>query len=328
MLTLDDIVNASFGKAGFSAGYRTEDVDDFLDEVKESYEELFHKYSEQRELAENAKKENSQLSEKIDVLVDCVEKYRNEENDIKSVLVEAHRTADISIKDAKQKSEAFLNEAKIQSESVLSEARIKSNEILREANEKAALLVDRAKIEAQSTISSIDREVKNKEKELEEIKEAVATFKSMLIKTYRDHITLIQSLPADENKEAPKAEVISVPSAPKIEITPKEYIKEEYVKEEKPAPVKLHEEPKVEAPIEEKEEISNVETIKKDEISEEEQVTEPFRQQQFMTQGIPNLSDVQNSGNFHSYDFNDYDFDENDEDERKGLFGKKHKKNK
>ena len=81
MLTLDDIINASFGKASFSAGYRTEDVDEFLDEVKESYEELLHKYTQQRESLEELKKENASLTEKVDVLVDSVEKYREEEND-------------------------------------------------------------------------------------------------------------------------------------------------------------------------------------------------------------------------------------------------------
>ena len=34
MLTLNDIINVSFRKSNFS-GYRTEDVDEFIDEVKE-----------------------------------------------------------------------------------------------------------------------------------------------------------------------------------------------------------------------------------------------------------------------------------------------------
>ena len=63
MITLGDIVNASFGKANFS-GYRTEDVDDFLDVVKDSYEELLHKYNEQKEACDELKKENEQLVEK------------------------------------------------------------------------------------------------------------------------------------------------------------------------------------------------------------------------------------------------------------------------
>ena len=37
MLTINDIINASFNKSNFG-GYKTEDVDIFIDEVKESYE--------------------------------------------------------------------------------------------------------------------------------------------------------------------------------------------------------------------------------------------------------------------------------------------------
>ena len=39
MLTINDIINASFNKSNFG-GYKTEDVDVFIDEVKESYELL------------------------------------------------------------------------------------------------------------------------------------------------------------------------------------------------------------------------------------------------------------------------------------------------
>ena len=42
MLTLNDIINVSFRKANFS-GYRPEDVDNFIDRVKESYEALIKK---------------------------------------------------------------------------------------------------------------------------------------------------------------------------------------------------------------------------------------------------------------------------------------------
>ena len=48
MLTINDIINASFNKSNFG-GYKTEDVDIFIDEVKESYELLIKKNIEQKE---------------------------------------------------------------------------------------------------------------------------------------------------------------------------------------------------------------------------------------------------------------------------------------
>ena len=51
MLTLNDIINVSFRKSNFS-GYRTEDVDAFIDQVKDSYDQLLKKTMEQAEVYE------------------------------------------------------------------------------------------------------------------------------------------------------------------------------------------------------------------------------------------------------------------------------------
>ena len=40
MLTIDEIKNVSFRKATLSGGYRAEDVDEFIDEVIASFEQL------------------------------------------------------------------------------------------------------------------------------------------------------------------------------------------------------------------------------------------------------------------------------------------------
>ena len=52
MLTIDEIKNVSFRKATLSGGYRAEDVDEFIDEVIASFEQL--------------KKEKTNLVHKID----------------------------------------------------------------------------------------------------------------------------------------------------------------------------------------------------------------------------------------------------------------------
>ena len=40
MLTIDEIKNISFRKAGFGGGYNADDVDAFIDEVIASFEQL------------------------------------------------------------------------------------------------------------------------------------------------------------------------------------------------------------------------------------------------------------------------------------------------
>ena len=73
MLTINDIINASFNKSNFG-GYKTEDVDVFIDEVKESYELLIKKNIEQKEANESLAEENRKLAKKIDLLA---KKWKN-----------------------------------------------------------------------------------------------------------------------------------------------------------------------------------------------------------------------------------------------------------
>lgn len=55
MLSLNDIKNQKFRKAGFRGGYMEEDVNDFLDEVESSYAALIQKTAEQRDEVEREK---------------------------------------------------------------------------------------------------------------------------------------------------------------------------------------------------------------------------------------------------------------------------------
>ena len=67
MLTLNDIINVSFRKSSFS-GYRPEDVDNFIDQVRDSYDTLIKKSVEQKEKNEALAEENAQLTKKLEIL--------------------------------------------------------------------------------------------------------------------------------------------------------------------------------------------------------------------------------------------------------------------
>ena len=60
MLTLNEIANVSFRKSNF-AGYKPEDVDEFIDKVVESYDLLIKKNIEQKEINEKLTAENERL---------------------------------------------------------------------------------------------------------------------------------------------------------------------------------------------------------------------------------------------------------------------------
>ena len=100
MLTLNDIINVSFRKSRLS-GYNTEDVDNFIDQVKESYDELQKKNIELKEEMEKQNAEKEQLLKKLEVLAGKIEDYRQEEDEIKNALVSAQKLGDASIREAR-----------------------------------------------------------------------------------------------------------------------------------------------------------------------------------------------------------------------------------
>jgi len=169
MLSMNDIINASFRKSGFS-GYRTDDVDQFIDQVKESYDVLLKKGIDQKEEYEKLKSENDQLLEKLKILAAKVEDYRVEEDEIKNALVSAQKLGDASIRESRHKAEIIIKDANIKAERIISGAK-------------------------QSVIEQQD--------ELERLHKTVSDFRSKLLNIYKEHLTLIDALPTQ--KETPKA---------------------------------------------------------------------------------------------------------------------------
>lgn len=225
MLTLNDIINASFRKSSFS-GYRPEDVDAFLDLVKESYEQLIKKNIEQKDTITSLKAENEQMVKKIEVLAERVETYRSEEDEIKNALVSAQKLSDASIREARHKAEI----------------------IVKDANIKADRIVNGAK----SQIGQYERE-------LEELKKSVSDFRANLLKMYKQHLTLIDAIPsqkAAEPKPAPPAEkkkpAEPAPKKEAAEAPKKEESKKEEPKKEEPQKEAPKPEPPKPAPVEEK----------------------------------------------------------------------------
>jgi len=174
MLTVNDIINISFNKSNFG-GYKTEDVDVFIDEVKESYELLIKKNIEQKEANESLAEENKKLLKKISLLAKRVEEYRQEENEIKNALISAQK---------------------------LSEAAI------REARHKAEIVIKDATIKADEKVTSVDDEVEAKKEELEKMRQIVSDFRKMLLDKYKEHLTLINNIP---NRKKPSK--IEAPAA-------------------------------------------------------------------------------------------------------------------
>ena len=97
MITVNDIRDVKFRKTNLG-GYRPEDVDVFLDEVQDSYEKL--------------QRENVNLTQKIKILADRINQYRQDEDSVKTALVSAQKLADMSVLEAKKEAESIVTAAK------------------------------------------------------------------------------------------------------------------------------------------------------------------------------------------------------------------------
>ena len=154
MLTLNDIINVSFRKSNFS-GYRSEDVDDFIDEVKDSYDLLIKKNIEQKETNDALTAEIARLKKENEELKVYVDQYQKDEDEIKNALISAQKLSDASIREARHKAEIILKDANLKAERIVSSAEV---------------------------------EIMEQKGELDRIKQLVSDFRSNLLDMYKEHL--------------------------------------------------------------------------------------------------------------------------------------------
>lgn len=218
MLTVKEINEISFGKAGFS-GYKPEDVDNFIDEVVESFQQLQSERDAAVKQAEELAAQNAELAvknneaqQKLAILAQKVESYRAEEDGIKEALISAQKLAKDSVQEAKDKAEI----------------------ILQDAQSSARKMLDDAKIDAAKAAKEYMSQAETKKTELEEIKRQVSAFRVSLLEMYKKHLECINHIPTFRLKaeKAPAAQ-------PKQEAAPQSApapVQEEPQPEPEPAP--------------------------------------------------------------------------------------------
>ena len=184
MLSLNDIINVSFRKSGFS-GYRAEDVDVFIDKVRESYDELLKKGLEKDEQIDRLNTEGKQTADKLKILADKIEEYRAQEDEIKNALISAQKLGDASVREARHKAEI----------------------IVKDANQKAERL-----------IASADEKIAEQKRELERLQRTVSDFRSKLLNTYKEHLTLIDALPVAKPQALPEEQPAAAPQEPEAAV--------------------------------------------------------------------------------------------------------------
>lgn len=202
MLTPKDLRDHEFQATGRN-GYLAADVDDYLDEVYNSYDQMF--------------RENADIVRKLQVLADRLAKYKEDEENIRNALVEAQRMKNSIIVEAQQKAQGQLSETEekiraaresvdAQSGEILDKARVEADEILKDARAEAAEIIDRANRKAtdlldtanaiyEEKVGSVAEEAAKEEAYLNKIKSESARVRKQLSDTYQMQMELLSFAP-------------------------------------------------------------------------------------------------------------------------------------
>ena len=116
MLTPVEIENKEFKKG--IRGFREDEVDEFLDIVKEDFETLY--------------RENIDLKEKIKMYQDQINKYENKEETLKATLITAQSAAEDTCSAANKKAKIIVEEAELRSRQIIEQANNRVIEIRKE----------------------------------------------------------------------------------------------------------------------------------------------------------------------------------------------------
>lgn len=208
MLTLNEIANVSFRKSNF-AGYKPEDVDEFIDQVVESYDLLIKKNIEQKELNEQLAAENERLKTAVKSSAPA------------PAPVPAAKPKPIALEDVKLSEECEYTQEEIKN--ALLSAQKLANATIREARQKAEALLGDANAKAERIVSVAQGEVNEQKEELDRLKKLVSDFRASLLDAYKEHLKLVNALPTQRSVvstvEEPAAPVVPK-AAPKAEPQP------------------------------------------------------------------------------------------------------------
>lgn len=147
MLTPIDIQNHSLKTA--VRGYSKKDVDDFLEEIIHSYEEIY--------------RENRELKDKISTLSEGIQYYKNMESTLQKALVLAEKTSAETQEAAKSKADALMQETEAKSDAIQREAAAEAEALRKETQAYAEVMKSKAKQELEETRNHVRKLVQSYE---------------------------------------------------------------------------------------------------------------------------------------------------------------------
>lgn len=190
MFTADEIREIGFSKAGIS-GYKAADVDEFRYQVAADFDAL-----------ENS---NRELVEKIKVLANHIEKLQENEESVKTCMLNAQITADRVMReadkkskeilaDAQEKSEALVGEAQKKADYIYDETKKKSEEFLTAAREKGDAILAEAENQAIVLRNETDKKINIQKQVYERLKKEILSFRDNSIEKCMRQLEILKNI--------------------------------------------------------------------------------------------------------------------------------------
>lgn len=171
MLTPQDVRSVQFEKN--LRGYRTEDVDRFLDKVEEQLQQNDAQAEQLRKQIADLTAENQKLKGEL-------QSFEADGDMLKSALINAQRMGENVIREANQKAEEIIHRANLRGDDIIRDA----NELLQKASDRA---------------DEIENEANEKrmaeEREYDRVRLEVTRFKADVLNLYRSHVESLSRLP-------------------------------------------------------------------------------------------------------------------------------------
>lgn len=177
MLTPQDVRSVQFEKN--LRGYRTEDVDRFLDKVEEQLNADDAQMEQLRKQIADLTAENQKLHDEL-------KGFEADGEMLKSALINAQRMGENVIREANQKAEEIIHRANLRGDDIIRDA----NELLQKASDRAD------EIESEATEKKLAEE-----REYDRVRLEVSRFKSEVLNIYRSHVESLSRLPEFQKDE-------------------------------------------------------------------------------------------------------------------------------
>ena len=207
MLTPQDVRSVQFEKN--LRGYRTEDVDRFLDQIEDQLKQNDAQMEQLRRQITDLNAENQRLHRELEGYM------------LKSALINAQRMGENVIREANQKAEDILHRANLRGDDIIRDA----NELLQKASDRADEIISEATDKKQA-----------EEREYERVRLEVTRFKSDVLNLYRSHVESLSRLPEFQREQPAPAEEKEVSEQPEEAVSAAEPAVEQPVPTEEEAP--------------------------------------------------------------------------------------------